>query len=148
MALPAEQDSLLRRLFQSQRLAVLATRDAEQAYASLVAFAETLDLSRLLFVTGRNTRKFSNLQSHPKAALLIDNRPQGEAEFGRSVAVTAVGHVQEIRADEDPLVKCYLGKHPYLEAFLNLRSNALMSMSVRQYIVSTFHEVTSFTVGD
>jgi hypothetical protein len=45
-----------------------------QPYASLMAFAATDDLKRLLFATERNTRKYANLVSNPRAALLVDNR--------------------------------------------------------------------------
>ena len=148
MALPPEQDRLLRRLFQSQRLAVLATRDNEQAYASLVAFAETLDLKRLLFVTSRDTRKYRNMQLHPQAALLIDNRPLEDTGFERSVAVTAVGDIQEVPEGADPLLQCYLAKHPYLEPFVAMQNNVLLSLHVRHYVVSTFQQVSSFSIAD
>lgn len=146
--MPPGQERLLRRLFQSQRLAVLATRDSDQAYASLVAFAETLDLKRLLFVTSRDTRKYSNVQAHPQAALLIDNRPHEETSFDRSVAVTVVGDIQEVPEGADPLFQCYLAKHPYLEAFVAVQSNVLLSLHVRHYVVSTFQQVSSFAMAD
>jgi len=55
---------VLRELFVSQRLAVLATHDDDgQPYASLMAFAATDDLKYLLVVTGRPTRKYANLSA-------------------------------------------------------------------------------------
>jgi hypothetical protein len=65
---------VLRALLESQRFAVLATDDHGQPFASLMAFAATEDLRHMVILTERTTRKYANLRSNPRVALLIDDR--------------------------------------------------------------------------
>jgi len=105
--------TLLRGLFSSQFLAVLATYGSGQTYGSLVAFAATDDLKSLLLATKRATRKFANLTRHPRIALVMDNRANQETDFQQAVAVTATGTVREVgTAERDRLLSLYLSKHP------------------------------------
>ena len=104
---------LLRNLFASQRLAVLATQNAGQPYGNLVAFTETDDLRHLVFVTSRNTQKYSNVTGNRKVALLVDSRRNQVSDFQTAVAVTAVGTAEEITGNErEVMVKVYVNKHP------------------------------------
>jgi nitroimidazol reductase NimA-like FMN-containing flavoprotein (pyridoxamine 5'-phosphate oxidase superfamily) len=77
----SELRQILSSLFASQKLAVLSSFGNEQPYASLVAFAFTEDLQHLIFATTRSTRKFANLSSESRVALLIDNRSNTEKDF-------------------------------------------------------------------
>jgi heme iron utilization protein len=89
----AHEDNLrteLRALLGSQRLAVLSTHDEGQPYASLVAFATSSDLSRILFATARTTRKFHNMANDARVALLVDNRSNTERDFHQATAVTVI----------------------------------------------------------
>jgi hypothetical protein len=52
----AQLKTLLKGLFSSQSLAVLATYGGGQTYGSLVAFAATDDLEVVVFATARDTR--------------------------------------------------------------------------------------------
>jgi hypothetical protein len=51
----------IKRILDSQKLAVLATQRDGRPYGSLVAFAATDDMKNLLFATTRATRKYANL---------------------------------------------------------------------------------------
>lgn len=135
----------LRDLFKTQRLAVLATLDGRQPYGNLVAFTTTHDLKYLLFATSRATRKYSNISRNPRAAMVIDNRLNREADFRKATAVTAVGTVREIEEKEKPRYqRLYLLKHPYLKEFLLSPNCALLRMEVETYyMVSQFQEVTT-----
>jgi heme iron utilization protein len=139
----------LQDLLGSQRLAVLSTHDRGQPYASLVAFAATGDLSRILFATARTTRKFHNLANDARVALLIDNRSNTERDFHQAMAATAIGVSREIPPGEDHgLRDLYLSKHPYLEGFLNSDSCALVEVSVAKYlVVNRFQNVFELKVG-
>ena len=66
----------LRKLLRTQSLAVLATQNQGQPYASLVAFASSDDLKSLYFATTRSTRKYANLSGDSRVAMLLDNRIQ------------------------------------------------------------------------
>lgn len=135
--------TLLKALFSSQSLAVLATYGSGQTYGSLVAFAATDDLKSLLFATTRDTRKFDNLTLNPMVALVMDNRANQETDFHRAIAVTATGSVKESGAPEkDLLLKLYLSRHPYLKEFVTSPTCALLKVEVdNYYIVSNFQNV-------
>jgi nitroimidazol reductase NimA-like FMN-containing flavoprotein (pyridoxamine 5'-phosphate oxidase superfamily) len=133
----------VRELLTSQFLAVLATRNGGQPYTNLVAFAATDDLKHLIFFTGRSTRKYANLKSDSRAAMLIDNRSNQVADIRHAIAATATGKTEEIsNMMDDRLKKLYLAKHPHLEEFVESPSTALMTLNVEHYyVVSRFQNV-------
>lgn len=134
---------MLRELFSSQRLAVLATQGGGQPYTSLVAFAATEDLKHLLFATTRSTRKYANLSDESRVSLLVDNRSNQDSDFHKAIAVTATGSAEEVSEQErDHLVSLYLRKHPHLEEFVTSPTCALLKVRVRTYYtVSRFQNV-------
>ena len=90
----------LKELFASQTLAVLSTHQDGQPYASLVAFVATEDLKHIFFVTPKTTRKFDNLSTDSRVAMLINSSQNKAADFHQALAVTAVGSAEEITGDE------------------------------------------------
>jgi len=64
----------LRTLLKTQPLAVMVTQQGGHPYTSLVAFAASEDLRRIVFVTSRATTKYRNLFDAPCVSLLIDSR--------------------------------------------------------------------------
>jgi len=142
-----ELSELIRRLLAAQRFAVLATQFEGQPYSNLVAFAAD-GLRALLFVTSRETRKYSNSLASKKVALLIDSRTNQASDFNNAIAITALGTIAEVTVDnKDFLSGIYLSKHPQLKEFLLRPSNALMKVAVTDYIVATFEGVKRFPVG-
>lgn len=144
MTTPTEFRQQLRELFGDQRLAVLATDAGGRPYTSLVAFAATPDLCRLVFATTRATRKFSNILENAHVSLLIDNRANQVADFRNAVAVTVLGTAAEVTgAGKEPLLSLYLARHPHLASFVEAPSCALLQVSVEQfYLVSRFQNVS------
>ena len=137
-----ELTELIKRLLDSQRFAVLATQFEGQPYSNLVAFAEADNLRSLLFVTSRDTRKYSNTLISKKVAVLIDSRTNQALDLNTAVAVTALGTIEEVGTDnKEYLSGVYLSKHPQLKEFLYKPSNALMRVAVTDYIVATFESV-------
>ncbi len=142
--LPAEINALL----DSQKLAVLATHQAGQPHASLVAFAASPDGREILFATTRTSRKYANLQQDPRAAFFIDTRTQQEADFHAAQALTAKGTVREITGPEKELLAAlFLSRHPHLQEFVGSPSCALMALQVQLYeLVSRFQQVLIYRV--
>ncbi|KPL21672.1 MAG: hypothetical protein AMJ75_09555 [Phycisphaerae bacterium SM1_79] len=137
-----ELSELIKRLLASQRFAVLATQFEGQPYSNLVAFAEADNLRSLLFVTSRDTRKYSNTLASKKVAVLVDSRTNQTLDLNNAVAVTALGTIEEVGTDnKEHLSGVYLSKHPQLKDFLYKRSNALMRVSVTDYTVATLESV-------
>ena len=137
-----ELSELIKRLLASQRFAVLATQFEGQPYSNLVAFAEADNLRSLLFVTSRDTRKYSNTMVSKKVAVLVDSRTNQALDLNNAVSVTALGIIEEVGTDnKEYLSGVYLSKHPQLKEFLYKPSNALMRVAVTDYIVATFESV-------
>jgi len=133
-----------------QQLSVLATQRDGRPYGSLVAFAATADLKTLLFATKRATRKYSNLLAHPDVAMVIDTRTNQAADFSDATAVTALGEVEEVAADDrQEFLNIYIEKHPYLKEFVESPTCALLRVRVRNYImVSRFQNVQELHVSE
>lgn len=137
-----ELAGLIKRLLASQSFAVLSTQFEGQPYNNLVAFAETDNLKSLLFVTSRDTRKYSNTMASKKVALLIDSRTNQASDLNNAIAITALGTIEEVStANKEYLSEIHLSKHPQLKEFLYKPSNALMKVAVTDYIVATFESV-------
>ena len=133
----------LKALFESQNLAVLSTQSAGQPYASLVAFYASEDLTHLFFATPKTTRKFDNLKSDDRVAVLVNSSTNQIKDFHRAISVTAVGTAAEVVGKErQPILDRYLKKHPYLEDFVRSPTCALVKVSVKSYImVKNFQNV-------
>lgn len=136
----------MRELFDSQSLAVLSTECSGHPYASLVAFAVTEDLRTLFFATARDTRKFANLRSNSRVALLVDNRSNSVDDFLQAVAVTLLGSCRELSGTERAgAERLYLERHPHLQEFLSSPTCALIAVTVHSlYLVSRFRNVTEY----
>ena len=140
---PSDLRRTLKDVFANQRFCVLATQGEGQPYGSLVAFAETGDLKQLVFATHRDSRKFSNLTSDPRVALVIDSRSNNDLDFSNAVAITALGLAHEAAGGErEHLVAVYLAKHPSLVGFIGAPEMAVCSVEIEDYIVARFSGVT------
>ena len=131
-------------LFQNQNLATLATHQAGQPYASLVAFVASEDFKHIYFATPNTTRKYSNLQAESRVAMLINSSTNRESDFHRAISVTAVGKATELKDEEKITMQAhYLAKHPHLIDFVNSPTCALIDVSVATYyMVRKFQNVT------
>jgi len=128
----------LKKLLQSQPLAVLSTQGRGQPYASLVAFASSRDLKRLYFATHRSTRKYANILEDSRVAMLADNRSNTVSDFRWATAATATGRAVEVEAREiNEASKLFLAKHPNLEKFIQSPGCALCEIRVHTYFVVT-----------
>ena len=133
----------IQELLVSQKLAVLSTHHSGQPYASLVAFVAKKDLKKIFFVTSRTTRKYKNLSADQRVAILINSSLNMESDFHEAVSVTALGTAKEINGTEkDGILRLYLTKHPYLEAFATSPTCAVVGVTITTYVmVKNFQQV-------
>ena len=133
----------LRHVLESQGVAVLATHAEKGPYTSLVAFAATDEMRRLVFSTARSTRKFRNLSADSRASMLIDNRDNTPADFASAAAATAVGTCVEMAGEERAtLAPLLVQRHPQLASFVDSPSCALMAFEVEVFmLVRRFQQV-------
>jgi pyridoxine/pyridoxamine 5'-phosphate oxidase len=140
----------IQNLFSGQRLAVLSTASADgQPYASLVCVVAEADLAGIYFATSRATRKFANLTAEPRAALLVDNSQNRQADIYEAMAVTALGTVAPVsEALAAEALARYRARHPQLADFVTAPSTALLRLAVRSYyLVNRFQKVMEYHVG-
>lgn len=149
METSAEVQNRLRNLFKTQNLAVVATQTGGQPYASLVAFVASDDLRHLFFVTARTTRKFSNLLSESRVAVLVNSSSNRESDFHDAISITITGTAEEIKDPErQDILTLYLSKHPYLEDFARSPSCALIRVVARSYyMVQNFQNVMELHIN-
>jgi nitroimidazol reductase NimA-like FMN-containing flavoprotein (pyridoxamine 5'-phosphate oxidase superfamily) len=149
MEKPEDIQQRLRELFDSQNLAVLATHNEGQPYASLVAFVTTEDLKQIYFVTPKTTRKFANLSKDDRVAVLVNSSTNQNADFHRAISVTAVGNAEEITgAEREKILKQYLAKHPHLVDFVKSPTCALVRVTPRSYyMVKNFQTVMELHIN-
>jgi nitroimidazol reductase NimA-like FMN-containing flavoprotein (pyridoxamine 5'-phosphate oxidase superfamily) len=144
MTTPEQLRHTVRALLDSQFQGVLATQHDRHPYTSLMAFAVTPDLHRIVFATYRATQKHANLLANPYASLLIDNRTNKSADYQDTVAISAEGKVSEVDvAQHGELLQLYLHKHPQLRGFVSAADCILLQLEVESfYVVSQFQNVT------
>jgi nitroimidazol reductase NimA-like FMN-containing flavoprotein (pyridoxamine 5'-phosphate oxidase superfamily) len=133
----------IRELLADQSLAVLATHNQQQPYASLVAFVATEDLRYIDFVTPKTTRKYANLTADKRVAVLVNSSTNQASDFHHAISVTAVGEAEEITGrDRDHIITPYLAKHPYLEEFARSPTCASLRVTAKSYyLVKNFQKV-------
>ncbi len=118
-------------------LAVLATQGEEGPHTSLVAFTKADGIGDLLFATNRATKKFANIMSDCKVALLIDDRKNQVSDFMDAIALTAHGTAWELEGEErERMSLVYLEKHPHLVDFVASPSTALVRVKVSKLDVA------------
>ncbi len=132
----------LHELLASQPLAVLATSHDGAPYASLIAIAADGE-SRLYFATPRATRKWGNLATESRVAVLLDDRSGHPSDFHRAAAATGVGTASECTdTDAETGRKALVERHPHLEAFVSAPSTVIARVDVfRWYVVTRFQSV-------
>lgn len=143
----AEYRAALRRLLETEPLAVLATAGADTPHATLIAFTVTRDQRTLFFATPRSTRKFSRLLAEPNVALLVDDRTRLPADFHEATAVTVHGRAAEVMAmDREEAVELLTLRHPYLADFLASASCAVIRVEIDSFsVVRRFQNVLILT---
>jgi general stress protein 26 len=140
---------LVKKLLSEQYLAVLASVDIGKPYSNLIAFAEDEDLKTIVFITNRHTRKYRNIMANENVSLLIDSRTNQPSDFSTAVALTAIGSAREAENTErDRLMSLYLTKHPQLSQFVINSSQAVMRITVTDYIVASFDKIQIIHVNN
>ena len=139
----------VRKLMTEQRLGVLCTAQPDgQPYPSLVAIAASPDLEQVGFATLRATRKFANLSSEPRVALLLDDRANQPSDLLDAATVTLLGRAREIEGDERVRwTTALLARHHTLADILRSPDCAVVAIEVdRLLLVTRLQRVTELVV--
>lgn len=116
----------------TQSFGVLATNDKGQPYTSIISFAITPDLKKVIFATPRETLKFKNILNTKKVSILIDNRSNIRGKLMATEAITIMGEARHVLKGKvrNDLAAIFLKKHPDLEEFVQSDSTALIAVKI------------------
>jgi general stress protein 26 len=132
----AEEKQKLAALLGKQHVAVLITRGEQWPTGTLQAFAET-DSLEILFIMGENAEKYQNLQKHPQATVVVDNRDVGNVptfDVARASLQGVAEQVQREGAEWERLRELFLKKNPFEAPFFG--NPALRMMRIKPTRVS------------
>jgi len=137
MSTVAAQTAIVRELFASQALGILATQAPAQPYCNLVAFTPSDDLKTLLIATPRFTAKYNNLLEHPGVSLLVDNRCGASPDFTGGIVVNCIGRAAAVaEAEFERARQRHFGRHAALRAHLDGPDCALVRIAVERYVIA------------
>ena len=123
------------------KLAVLSTSDGASPYASLIGFVNIDKDFSIIFATPSSGRKYKNLKTIPKAALLISEASGTDNNFYGASALTVTGKCEEI-VNKEEIISDYIGKFPELESFARDAKTAFFRLKAESfYLVKNFQEV-------
>ena len=129
---------LLKEVIGTQYFAVLNSLGNGLPYSNLVSFAIGEDLRSLIFVTDRNTRKYKNIQENGNISLLIDNRTNQPSDVLQAIAITVIGTAREETENRSSLQAVFLTRHPHLQQFADNSNNAMILVTISEYIIAGF----------
>ena len=133
----------------TQRHAVLSTVSNGQPYTSLVAFAMTPEMKRVVFATPRRTAKYRNILKNNRVALLIDTRSNTDTAYMESEAVTVIGTALPIRrsSKREFFANILMEKHPALKGFIQSKTTAIIVVEAEKcFHTGSFQEVSEWCI--
>ncbi|ADO84027.1 pyridoxamine 5'-phosphate oxidase family protein [Ilyobacter polytropus] len=139
-----ELKNLISKIGSKQLFAVLATSNKNQPYTSLVAFALTEDLKKLVFITPRDTRKFQYLSENNNVSLMIDNSENQKVDISKAVGITITGKSRDSSGEErENLLNLFITKHPQMNEFAFSKGCSVVSVDINRYdVVERFQNVS------
>ncbi len=137
----------IKKVIDSQSVAVLGTSRNDEPYSCLVAYAATDDVNHFIFATMRQRLKYRNLSINPRVSLIIDDRDEKSSDFNETTSITVIGTARDIVGPErDENAALLLRRHPSLTDFVNSPECAVIQVDVDKiYVVSEFESVV--TIG-
>ncbi|TFG31084.1 pyridoxamine 5'-phosphate oxidase family protein [Candidatus Thorarchaeota archaeon] len=133
----------IRKVLESQKIAVLGTSKDDEPYSCLVAYAMTDDLKESVFATMRQRLKYRNIMANPRVTLIVDDRNRSDGDFNDTTSITMVGTARDIRGDgRTQYATLLLSRHPSLADFVNAPECAVISVLIDKiFVVSEFESV-------
>ena len=133
----------------ASRFAILATEGKGQPHMSLIAITPIEGYSKLIFSTYRNTVKYSNLIENGKVAVLIENGDCKNLILQGNFILTAFGHAEEIRVENDLILQLHLERHPDMKSFMQSDECALIQITVNAFqLVLGIEDVYWYSLDD
>lgn len=139
--------SKIKILVENEMFAILCTQGENQPYGSIIAYSTNDDLTKIIFATPVNTRKYSLLSSCSNIALVIDDRSKFQNNLQQISAVTITGKARQL-VDELELKQyshMLIDKHCCLKDFLNSKTSAVFVIeSLKYFYVEKFQQLNQW----
>jgi nitroimidazol reductase NimA-like FMN-containing flavoprotein (pyridoxamine 5'-phosphate oxidase superfamily) len=148
MEINPEVEKRIKKVLDSQSIAVLGTSKDGEPYSCLVGFALTKDMSTAVFATMRQRLKYKYMMANPRVTLMIDDRNEQDSDFNDTTSITIVGSAEDIEGeDREKYASLLLARQPALTEFVNSPDCAVMKVNIdKLYIVSEFESVVTIGV--
>jgi general stress protein 26 len=135
-----EQDELYGKIYEvltNQLFGVLATVENGVPHTSIVPFAVTNNLRKIIFMTKHHTEKFKNISEKEWVSFFVDHRPHSSKKIAGDFAVSVCGHARIVNLEGATATKdLFLFCHPTLAEFIDNKDYALLSIHIDKYEVS------------
>ena len=134
-----EIKELIQTTLKNQRYGVYNTIRNEQPHSALVGFATTPDLSKVIILTPKNTRKYINTQLNQKVNLFVSTTTNDPMDLDNAVTISVLGTAEVSEKINTELITEY--KRLYLEK--NIHMNQLVDKIDEMIVISVkTYEVT------
>ncbi len=138
----------IKELLSYESFAVLSTQGEGQPYSSLICFAFSDDLKKIVFATPTATRKFNLISKSDRVSILVDNRSTNPDSLNQISALTLTGKASILKAEDESEYwrDALINSHPYLEAFVKSPTTGIIVVDVcRYFYVKRFQEVIEWS---
>lgn len=129
----------------NQHFGVFNSVRNDSPHSTLVSFVPSNDLSKLIFFTPKNTRKFINSQIYNKVSLFVDTTTNSPEDIKNAITITGYGKSligTNLPKDEFEAYKQkYLKKNPHMEFFLQPNREMIVIDVDRYELVTNFQSV-------
>lgn len=132
----------VKELLSGQPFGVLVTNDGHP-HVSLVSYWVSDDGKRIVFLTSKDTRKYTNILSDERATFMVDDRTNSpSSDIRQASAVSALGRAREASSEETGILReAFLIRHPYMGSFASMKDTAVMVLEIDSLqVVSRFLE--------
>jgi nitroimidazol reductase NimA-like FMN-containing flavoprotein (pyridoxamine 5'-phosphate oxidase superfamily) len=146
----AEVLAEIKALCHDQPFAVLATEGEGQPYTSLISFAVSEDLKKIVFSTPAGTRKFNLIANNNKVSVMIDNRSDQPESINliRGLTITGQARVLKDPGEIEQWSRALTAKHNYLYKFVKSPTSSLILIEANHFFyVRRFQEVYQWIPG-
>ena len=135
--------AFIKNILSEQLFAVLATVNDTQPYTSIIAFAVTDDIKKLVFITPRATRKFEYIKKNNLVSLLVNNSSNKCIDISEASGITISGTAREAdKIEYKALLNLFTSKHPQLRDFAESKDSAVVCVDINRFdVVERFQNV-------
>lgn len=139
-----EVRELIQQTLQDQRYGVYNTIRNEQPHSALVGFATTPDLTQIIIITNKNTRKYINTQLHHKVTLFVSTSKNDPKDLDEAITISAIGTAEVGEKLSPDLIQEYrtyfFEKNPFLEELAGAISDIIVITVDTYEVTKSFHK--------